>query len=193
MDTDGVNAELANLQQQIQTVGSVGLGYENEVERRRLWRDLEILKMSIDDSTKQITSEAREVRLFRFFHFYFVSFHHFTIHCIPIILFLTCLHSIHQSFKTTYPELAKMLTLRPFAKRSGGIRGAVAFVAFFFMTTMMFPAFLVTFPLSWLVRILSVTKRTRYEEAYYMKLGFNGNNRSNHFHFIIFQKQEKVC
>ena len=53
--------------------------------------------------------------------------------------------------KDKYPAMAKMLSLKPFAKPSGGLRSAVAFGAFFFMTTMMFPVFLATFPLRWMV------------------------------------------
>jgi hypothetical protein len=51
--------------------------------------------------------------------------------------------------------LAKALTLKPHAKRSGGLKGAIRFGAFFFVTAIMFPVFILTFPLRWLVRIES--------------------------------------
>jgi len=62
MDTEAVKSDLVNLQQRIQTASSSALTFENELERRKLWCELELLKMDIDDATKSVSAEAREVR-----------------------------------------------------------------------------------------------------------------------------------
>jgi 1-acyl-sn-glycerol-3-phosphate acyltransferase len=118
MESDRVKGEFAKLEEQIQTVNATPLNYDNEVARRRLWRDLELIKMKLDDNSLRLAPADQ------------------------------------QEMKDKYPAMAKMLSLKPFAKPSGGLRGAVAFGAFFFMTTMMFPVFLATFPLRWVHPLL---------------------------------------
>ena len=63
MDTEAVRAEFFELARQIQTLDKSDLSPEAEATRRRLWRDLEILKMDIADSTRKVTDESKEVRL----------------------------------------------------------------------------------------------------------------------------------
>lgn len=62
MDTDTVKAQLTALQDRIQTAARAELNIQTELEKRRLWRDLELLKISIDKGSKNITTEARQVR-----------------------------------------------------------------------------------------------------------------------------------
>lgn len=62
MDTEAVKSDLKLLQQRIQTASSGAATFQNELERRKLWCELELLKMDIDDSTKSISTEAQEVR-----------------------------------------------------------------------------------------------------------------------------------
>lgn len=50
-----------------------------------------------------------------------------------------------------------MLSLKPFTKRPNPVLGGVRFLAFFFMTTMMFSVFVAAFPLRLMVRIFPVT------------------------------------
>lgn len=118
MDSDRAKAYFASLESEIQKTSVGPLDQQNEVKRRQLWRDLELFKMSIDDSSQKVSPEVKE------------------------------------QIMASYTELSKMLTLRPFAKRSGGLRGAVAFGAFFFMTTIMFPVFTLAFPLRWMHPLL---------------------------------------
>lgn len=78
--------------------------------------------------------------------------------CTPLtcILFPFTRFSLQQ-IEASSVELSKMLTLKPFVKRPNPILGGVRFLAFFFMTTMMFSVFVAAFPLRLMVRIISVT------------------------------------
>lgn len=62
MDSESVKAELAKLAEQIQTLSKAAKNPQSEAECRKLWRDLELLKMSIDDATKVVSDEVKEVR-----------------------------------------------------------------------------------------------------------------------------------
>lgn len=61
-----MKAEFADLSRQIQTLDKSDKSPAAEIKRRKLWCDLEILRMSIADSSRQITDEAKEVRLSSF-------------------------------------------------------------------------------------------------------------------------------
>lgn len=58
-----MKAEFAGLSQQIQTLDKADRSPEGELQRRKLWRDLEVLRMDIADSTRKVTDESKEVRV----------------------------------------------------------------------------------------------------------------------------------
>lgn len=63
MDSDRAKAYFASLESEIQKTSVGPLDQQNEVKRRQLWRDLELFKMSIDDSSQKVSPEVKEVRL----------------------------------------------------------------------------------------------------------------------------------
>jgi hypothetical protein len=62
MDTENVNLSLGQLQTRIQRMASAPINDESELEKRKIWRDLEVLKMAIDYQAKKISPEALKVR-----------------------------------------------------------------------------------------------------------------------------------